>query len=87
MDDHNANLLRECWYGAEIREFLLGGHAFSTRFDPRIEPHLGHLYSATLADALARWQRLRGRNPLFTTGTDEHGIKVSWKCIGCVRLI
>ena len=40
------------------------------------EPHLGHLYSALLCDARARWSRLRGRQVLFTTGTDEHGLKI-----------
>ncbi len=39
-------------------------------------PHLGHLYTALLADAQARFQSLRGRRALLTTGTDEHGLKV-----------
>ncbi len=39
-------------------------------------PHLGHAYTSTAADALARWQRLRGREVFFLTGTDEHGQKV-----------
>lgn len=39
-------------------------------------PHIGHLYSALLADALARWHRYTGHEAYFTTGTDEHGIKV-----------
>ncbi|XP_041347778.1 methionine--tRNA ligase, mitochondrial-like [Gigantopelta aegis] len=39
-------------------------------------PHLGHLYTAVLADALTRWQRLVGNETLFSTGTDEHGLKV-----------
>ena len=39
-------------------------------------PHIGHLYTALLADVAARWQRLKGRNVVFSTGTDEHGLKV-----------
>ena len=39
-------------------------------------PHIGHLYSSLLADALARWHRIQGRDVVFSTGTDEHGIKV-----------
>ncbi|CAB4244557.1 Methionyl-tRNA synthetase [Methylacidimicrobium sp. AP8] len=39
-------------------------------------PHLGHAYEKTLADALARYQRLCGRSVLFLTGVDEHGQKV-----------
>lgn len=40
------------------------------------EPHLGHAYTTILADALARYARLRGREVFFLTGTDEHGQKV-----------
>jgi methionyl-tRNA synthetase len=39
-------------------------------------PHIGHLYSALVADALARWHRMLGAPTLFVTGTDEHGLKV-----------
>ncbi|OQS02725.1 methionyl-tRNA synthetase [Thraustotheca clavata] len=39
-------------------------------------PHLGHLHSTVMADALSRWFKLRGDKTLFTTGTDEHGLKV-----------
>ncbi|KAK7489324.1 hypothetical protein BaRGS_00019432 [Batillaria attramentaria] len=39
-------------------------------------PHIGHLYSALVADASSRWQRLKGRQTLFTVGTDEHGLKI-----------
>ncbi|MDD2704064.1 MAG: methionine--tRNA ligase [Acidocella sp.] len=39
-------------------------------------PHLGHAYTSTAADALARWNRLEGRDVFFLTGTDEHGQKV-----------
>ena len=39
-------------------------------------PHIGHMYTTTLADSLARWHKLRGRDVFFLTGTDEHGLKV-----------
>lgn len=40
-------------------------------------PHIGHLYSAVLADAAHRWQRMKGARPaVFSTGTDEHGLKI-----------
>ena len=42
-------------------------------------PHLGHLYSCLLADAHHRYCRLQPRPPaaaIFSTGTDEHGLKV-----------
>jgi methionyl-tRNA synthetase len=39
-------------------------------------PHIGHVHSAVLTDALARWFRVKGRAVCFSTGTDEHGLKV-----------
>ncbi|MCL2654957.1 MAG: methionine--tRNA ligase [Coriobacteriia bacterium] len=39
-------------------------------------PHLGTAYTTIAADALARYQRLNGRDVLFLTGLDEHGQKV-----------
>ncbi len=39
-------------------------------------PHLGHMYTAVLTDALARWYRILGAKTFFVTGTDEHGQKV-----------
>lgn len=41
------------------------------------EPHLGHAYASTAADILARFNRLDGKTVHFSTGTDEHGIKVA----------
>jgi methionyl-tRNA synthetase len=43
------------------------------------KPHIGHAYTTIAADALARWQRLKGRPTFFLTGTDEHGQKVADK--------
>jgi methionyl-tRNA synthetase len=39
-------------------------------------PHLGHAYATIGADVLARYQRAKGREVYFLTGTDEHGQKV-----------
>jgi methionyl-tRNA synthetase len=39
-------------------------------------PHIGHAYTTVAADILARYQRLKGREVFFLTGTDEHGQKV-----------
>jgi methionyl-tRNA synthetase len=40
-------------------------------------PHIGHVYTTTVADVVARYQRLRGADVFFLTGTDEHGAKVA----------
>ncbi|MBI3423986.1 MAG: methionine--tRNA ligase [Acidobacteria bacterium] len=40
------------------------------------QPHLGHLYTTIIADTVARYQRQRGREVFFLTGTDEHGINI-----------
>lgn len=40
------------------------------------QPHLGHLYTTLIADTLARYQRQRGREVFFLTGTDEHGLNI-----------
>ena len=43
---------------------------------PNGRPHIGHAYEAIAADAIARFQRLMGRDVRFQTGTDEHGLKM-----------
>ncbi|RIA86015.1 tRNA synthetases class I (M)-domain-containing protein [Glomus cerebriforme] len=40
-------------------------------------PHIGHLYSAVIADSLKRYYELKGHKVIFSTGTDEHGLKVN----------
>lgn len=40
-------------------------------------PHIGHAYEVVLADAIARYHRNFGRSTFFTTGADEHGIKIA----------
>jgi methionyl-tRNA synthetase len=41
------------------------------------EPHIGHAYQKIIADALARWNKLQGKDVFFLTGTDEHGQKIA----------
>ncbi len=38
-------------------------------------PHIGFALEIVQADAVARWQRLRGRRVRFQTGTDENSLK------------
>ena len=39
-------------------------------------PHIGHLYTTVVTDALARFHRFEGDEVRFLTGTDEHGQKI-----------
>lgn len=41
------------------------------------KPHIGSLYSTVLADVIARWNFLCGKEVFFLTGTDEHGNKIA----------
>ncbi|MCD6434496.1 MAG: methionine--tRNA ligase [Candidatus Diapherotrites archaeon] len=43
---------------------------------PNAKPHLGHAYEKVLADCIARWNFLLGKDVFFLTGTDEHGLKI-----------
>lgn len=40
-------------------------------------PHIGHVYTTTLADVAARYHRLLGAETFFLTGVDEHAAKVA----------
>ena len=40
-------------------------------------PHIGHALEKVQADVIARYQRLKGREVFFGTGTDEHGAKIA----------
>ena len=39
-------------------------------------PHIGHAYERIATDSIARFHRLDGRDVLFVTGMDEHGLKM-----------
>lgn len=39
-------------------------------------PHIGSAYTTIVADILARWNKLLGKEVFFLTGTDEHGQKI-----------
>ena len=39
------------------------------------KPHVGHAYEKVLADAIARWNRLNGKDVFFLTGVDENAQK------------
>ena len=39
-------------------------------------PHIGHAYTTLICDTFSKYYNLKGDSVLFTTGTDEHGLKV-----------
>ncbi len=39
------------------------------------KPHIGHAFEKVLADAIARWRKLKGDNVFFLTGVDENAQK------------
>ena len=43
------------------------------------KPHIGNTYEIVLADAIARYKRLKEFDVYFQTGTDEHGEKIEEK--------
>jgi methionyl-tRNA synthetase len=43
---------------------------------PSDKLHIGHALTTTMADALARYHRMRGYDVMFLTGSDEHGQKI-----------
>ncbi|MCM1335510.1 MAG: methionine--tRNA ligase [Bacteroides sp.] len=46
---------------------------------PSGNPHIGHCYTTVACDAIARFKRMQGYDVLFSTGTDEHGLKIEQK--------
>jgi methionyl-tRNA synthetase len=50
-------------------------------FYPNGAPHIGHGYTAIVTDAIARFERLDGRDVFHLTGTDEHGLKMKQTAI------
>ncbi|OBA28774.1 hypothetical protein HANVADRAFT_20898 [Hanseniaspora valbyensis NRRL Y-1626] len=56
-------------------------HITTPIFYPNAKPHLGHFYTLALCDVQVRFNKLRYFNDSkskikFTTGTDEHGLKI-----------
>ncbi|MFA6191851.1 MAG: methionine--tRNA ligase [Sulfurimonas sp.] len=40
------------------------------------EAHIGHAYTTFIADTMTRYEKLKGEDTYFLTGTDEHGQKI-----------
>lgn len=61
-----------CSVSQEERNFYITTPIFYVN----ASPHIGHLYSAVIADCQNRYKELRGFKTKFSTGTDEHGLKI-----------
>ena len=46
---------------------------------PSAKLHIGHTYCTTVADTVARFKRLDGKDVFFLCGSDEHGQKIEQK--------
>lgn len=46
---------------------------------PSGNPHIGHCYTTVACDSIARYRRMQGKEVMFLTGTDEHGLKIEQK--------
>ena len=56
---------------AKTPYYLTTAIAYASR-----KPHFGNTYEAIMSDAVARYQRMCGKDVFFCTGTDEHGQKI-----------
>ncbi|OTB06127.1 hypothetical protein M426DRAFT_319200 [Hypoxylon sp. CI-4A] len=84
---HNGWICQSCRAGQSRRKLFSSSAAIRNTNDKpyyittpifyvNASPHVGHLYSMIIADVLKRWQVLKGRPAILSTGTDEHGMKV-----------
>ena len=46
-------------------------------------PHIGHAFTTILGDVLKKYEKMRGNDVYYTTGTDEHGQKNQSSCQEC----
>ena len=46
---------------------------------PSGNPYIGHCYTTVACDSIARFRRMQGKDVIFLTGTDEHGLKIEQK--------
>lgn len=44
---------------------------------PNDIPHIGHAYTTLAADVISRWNKIKGNDVFFLTGTDDHGKKIA----------
>src|SRR5690606_29896818 len=70
-DRHSASLLHDPRTMAREKYYLT-----TPIFYPNGKPHIGHAYTVIASDAMARFQRLDGKDVFFLSGTDEHGLKM-----------
>jgi len=50
-------------------------------FYPNDKLHLGHAYTMTIADIIARYKKSKGYKVYFQTGSDDHGEKIEKRAL------
>ena len=71
MQTSRADLERKSCMGSDNKYYIT-----TPIYYPSDRLHIGHAYTSTAADAIARWHRFNGKDVLFLTGSDEHGQKI-----------
>jgi methionyl-tRNA synthetase len=68
------------------KRLSLQKHYFSSKvllttpiFYVNATPHIGHLYTLIYTDSIREWLETNDKTVYFSTGTDEHGIKLQKK--------
>ena len=59
-----------------MKDFSLSKYITTPIYYVNGEAHIGHAYTTFIADTMARYERLKGNETYFLTGTDEHGQKI-----------
>jgi len=68
--------VRQAVLNFKTRGFDLNKYITTPIYYVNGEAHIGHAYTTFIADTMARYERLKGNDTFFLTGTDEHGQKI-----------
>ena len=68
--------MRQAVLNFKTRGFDLNKYITTPIYYVNGEAHIGHAYTTFIADTMARYERLKGNDTFFLTGTDEHGQKI-----------
>lgn len=74
-----GGVTRKCWKVFIHQHRLKSFYVTTPIYYVNSSPHVGHLYTTTLAHTYLKWRKLRDpyTSVCMATGTDEHGLKVA----------